>query len=121
MRGWDSGGGPTRPRLRSPRPWQEGRKRDPQATHCDPWEVANLQGKDRGAHEALLLGSQDEVNRPFSPTIRRRLAWGVQDGDHGPFRRSSETPVLQGKRLEVHDSRPLGSGMDSFAFSRKKY
>src|SRR6266516_4105046 len=51
-----------------------------------------------------------------SPTITASVCRGVQHGDDGPFPRSPETAVMQGKVRGVHDSRPLGSGMDSSAF-----
>jgi hypothetical protein len=43
---------------------------------------------------------------------------GVQDGDDGPFPRFLKHLLCRGKSVEVLDSRPLGSGMDSSAFER---
>jgi hypothetical protein len=42
---------------------------------------------------------------------------GVEDGDHGPLPRPSETPFLQGRKLRGPRFAPLGSGMDSSAFT----
>jgi hypothetical protein len=40
---------------------------------------------------------------------------GVRHGDDGPYPRSPEQAVMQGKVRGVRDSRPLGAGMDSSA------
>ena len=45
---------------------------------------------------------------------------GVHDRDHGHRRGPPEAAYLQGKMLGVRDSRPLGAGMDSSAFRRRK-
>jgi hypothetical protein len=47
---------------------------------------------------------------------------GVRPGDDGPFPRSLEQAVVQGKVRGVRDSRPLGAWMDSSAwlFSRQE-
>jgi hypothetical protein len=57
-----------------------------------------------------------------SPTITTGLAAercraeGSAIGILAPFRGPLEAVLLQGKRLGVHDSRPLGSGMDTSAY-----
>jgi hypothetical protein len=43
---------------------------------------------------------------------------GVRDRHLGPLSCPLKAALLQGKRLGVRDSRPLGSGMDSSAFSQ---
>jgi hypothetical protein len=45
---------------------------------------------------------------------------GVRDGDHGPLPRPLESTCLQGKASRVHDSRPLGSGMDPSGSSQQQ-
>src|SRR5215211_7779159 len=45
-----------------------------------------------------------------------RLAWGVHDGDHGPFRGPRKRLICRGKAAGSGDPCPLGAVMDSSAF-----
>jgi hypothetical protein len=62
----------------------------------------------------------------FAFPLRRRLPDrgrvtpqpGVHEQHHGPSRGPLKTRGLQEKGLGVRDPRPLGAGMDSFAFSQ---
>src|SRR6266516_733552 len=65
-------------------------------------EAVLLQGKRLGVHHSRLFtaGTSTATTGAWPlPTITASACVGVHGGEHGPFRRSPETAVLQGKRL----------------------
>jgi hypothetical protein len=88
-----------------------------------PPEIGRFAGKNGQGSTIPAFWGQPYARLPFpagtstattgaspSPRIRRRLA-RVRQGDDGPFPRSLEHAVMQGKVRGVRDSRPLGAGI----------